>query len=117
MLKLKNATVHLNSTVLRIEKSGRGFELKLESRQTSCDAVVIAAPLEQSNLKLPELSINITRREYHLTQTTFVGGLIKSSFFGKKTKVPDAIYTIENPNIEFNSIGCYTPEKSKKTVI
>lgn len=113
MFKLKNATVHLNSIVLTIEKVGSGFELKLESGKTSCDAVVVAAPFEQSDLKLPEVSVNIIRRQYHLTQTTFVSGLIKPAFFGKKTKVPDAIYTIESPNVEFNSIGCYTPEKSE----
>eukprot|EP00210_Caulerpa_lentillifera_P009401 g8962.t1 len=116
MLKLKNATVHLNSSVMEIDRNGTEFLLKIKSGTELCDAVVIAAPLEQSGLKLPKLSFDVVRRDYQLTQTTFISGTINASYFGKKKKIPDAIYTIENPDIEFNSIGCYTPEQKNHHV-
>ena len=113
LLKLAGAVVHLNSTVEEIVKEEKGFQLKLDSKETrSCDAIIIAAPLEQSNIVLPSTSASVLRREFQLTQTTFVRGTLRPEFFGKTSSIPNAIYTVERENLLFNSIGCVTTEES-----
>ena len=114
-MKTANAVVHLNSTVKEIVKNENGLQLKLDSEETkSCDAIVLAAPLEQSNIVLPSTSASVLRREFQLTQTTFLRGTPRPEFFGKTSSIPDAIYTVEKESLLFNYIGCRTTDESQR---
>lgn len=114
LLKLSKARVTVNVTIKEIVKEDKGFVLKTDSIEAQkCNAVIIAALLEQSSLELPTTSAKTISRAFWLTQTTFVKGTIKASYFHDKKSVPSAIYTTEAREIRFNSIGCYTPENRK----
>lgn len=108
------ARINMDSPIEEIVKTDEGkFILKRSGVEEKCDAVVIAAPLEQSSLKLPSTAAAVHRREFQLTQATFLRGTLKPSYFWNKPSLPNVIYTTENPKLPFSSIGCYTPENGE----
>lgn len=79
-LDRSNATVHLNTTVTRLQKDRNGWKLDVEDTQApgnfrttkSFDAVIVAAPHNSTNISFPSSSAEVCPVPYvHLHVTLF----------------------------------------------
>ncbi|EQC35229.1 hypothetical protein SDRG_07458 [Saprolegnia diclina VS20] len=106
LLREANADVYLNTTITSITPATDGtFELMTSGGSgATCSAVVIAAPLELSNVALPS-QVHIAPRRFQMTYTTFVQGELHSAYFQRPSDVPETILTTENTSLPFSSIG------------
>lgn len=101
-----NATVELGTAVLAIDAlDSQGYSVRdARGRVSHCDAVVIAAPLELSNISLPHRARKASvGRSFQKTVATFVYGKLNTATFGAHP--PHAILTIALVDDVFTSIG------------
>lgn len=72
---------------------------------TACDAIVLAAPIELTNMSLPHDIADAldVGRSFHQTVSTFIRGQLRKATFGDD--IPNAILTITNLDKDFTSIG------------
>lgn len=107
MIDTSQAIVHLNTEVTRIVGTTAPYKIiTSKAKEFTCDAVVVAAPFELSRIQIEsEIADQLELTKYQLTETTFVTGKLKSSFFGKDENLPGTILTTETPNQLFNSIS------------
>jgi prenylcysteine oxidase / farnesylcysteine lyase len=118
LLERSNATVLLNSRVTSItfnEETGKytlhGIFPDVEIPHDDCDVVVLALPLELSGIDLSTIDEKASwdvGRQYMLTVTTFVRGLLRASYFGSSRAAMDdvgVILTTAHADAPFSSIG------------
>ena len=111
MFKKARAEILTKTSVMSIEKLDTGSYQIHTQQSTSdhiCDAVVLATPLETSDIQLPKEILPrhlVNSRRYQLTHTTFVEGILQPAFFNEKQTTPDIILTTESPKNFFSSIG------------
>lgn len=78
IIKLSNASLHLNEGVVAVSSTTTSSSYLLNSasgKAIECDVVVIAIPLNEVNIKFSP-SIQVPLRRLQHTFTTFVRGLI-----------------------------------------
>eukprot|EP00043_Microstomoeca_roanoka_P012228 m.117570 g.117570 ORF g.117570 m.117570 type:complete len:618 (-) comp15432_c0_seq3:28-1881(-) len=119
LLDQPNIQLHLETTVERIGLSEAGRPVVFISGQDSrpYDAVVIATPLEESNIQLDEaMAAKIIPRTMHTTVATFVEGSINSTYYGIRPELrhPALILTKELENVPFNCIGLVADNSTHK---
>ena len=118
ILEKSGANLALNSKVsgiLRGTKENKpkyALELNGKTTEFMYDAVIIAVPLEvkadfiscQTCSKWPKQN---EQGHYQQTVATFVQGTLNYTSFGlaKASDAPDTIFTVENPDLFFSSIG------------
>eukprot|EP00897_Mesotaenium_endlicherianum_P000061 jgi/Mesen1/10055/ME000730S09350 len=73
----------------------------------TCDAVIIATPLEEAELEIrPPPLEEVPRRVYQTTHVTFVRGFINHTYFGvEESSLPAMIGTLELEAVPFSSIS------------
>lgn len=84
-LTAAGATVHLNSPVTSVSATSTGqFEVAVVGQAPKIyDAVIIAAPLGDSGIKISGVTLPIIpRRDYQTTVVTIVKGAVRPTFFG-----------------------------------
>lgn len=87
------------------EGDGEGKGEREENETHTCDAVVIAVPLEEGKLELVP-SVSVPFRRYQHTYTTFVRGHLNSNYFGvSEDEIPTTIGTTETEEVPFSSIS------------
>ena len=118
-----NINIKLNTHVTEINKLQSTGTYELVSRYDGVisiheyDYIVLATPLELADIQFKgDYTIDITnlpKRIYHTTHTTFISGVINSTYFGMKNynDLPSSIVTIENDAVEFTSLTqCTEPD-------
>ena len=107
-----NATVHLSTAVTEITKTKEGYDVGYEnskdkeaSRSTSTttyDIVVIAAPIEFTNIDIRGVKLpDIPQRTYvHWYVTLVVAEALNPDYFGRDP-TPDNVYTTHNSTTVF----------------
>ncbi|KDO19877.1 hypothetical protein SPRG_14908 [Saprolegnia parasitica CBS 223.65] len=100
------ANVYLNTTITSITPNADGTLKLMTSRGSwvTCSGVVVATPLELSNVALPA-HVHIAPRPFQMTHTTFVQGELTPAYFQQRSDVPETILTTENASLPFSSIG------------
>lgn len=114
LLRISGAKVRTNCRIQQIaqfaEDGDASWILLLNGGETEhFDIVIVATPLEDAQLALPENSLPETarlRRTYQTTYVTLVVGQVKPGYFGARTPqdIPDFILTREDPHIPFSSL-------------
>lgn len=84
-----------------VAEDGEAFEF---------DAVILATPLEQANLRFSDVPLHpgaSYRRRYQTTHVTFVEGRLRADYFGLSadSPPPDMVLTKERSDIPFSSIS------------
>jgi len=76
----------VGTKVTAVERDGSVFHLHLEQNKVGpYAAVILAAPLEQCDLKLIGLeALFIPKRRYQTTVTTIVRGRLRATYFGAR---------------------------------
>eukprot|EP00850_Spirogloea_muscicola_P003231 SM000013S26400 [mRNA] locus=s13:101189:103117:- [translate_table: standard] len=110
LVKLSNASLHLSHAVRTIRwlPTEEAYSLTLDSHESySCNAVVLAAPLEEAALEIVP-AVSVPKRSYHHMHVTFVRGFLHPGYFGLKggaASVPDTVATTETAGTPFQSIS------------
>jgi prenylcysteine oxidase/farnesylcysteine lyase len=108
-LLLKNTEVRLNTRVaaVRLNPSQLNYAiLDAAGRETIVDAVVVATPLEFTNLSLP-LDVGYRPRPYQATYVALAAGRLSRKVFGARADDLDQILTVETTNVSFSCIGAH----------
>ncbi|KAG0590199.1 hypothetical protein KC19_1G080500 [Ceratodon purpureus] len=107
LIRHANASLSLNHKVLSITTVEDRYLLGSEGGTTTCDAVVLATPMDESNIIFTP-SINIVKQHMQHTYTTFVRGLLNPDYFGSTSEsILDLIGTKEDSKIPFSSISVH----------
>lgn len=98
LLERSTAKVVLTKNVAKVKRaSGGGYLLMNDDGDvSSCDGVILAAPLELTDIELPDdiaTRANV-QRKFALTVATFVQGVLSENTFG--AEMPQAILTTAN---------------------
>lgn len=107
LIKRSNVELHLNEEIESISKLGHNYELNSTTGKSyTCKVTVISTPLDELNIQFAP-PILIPKRKLQHTYTTFVRGLLNSSYFGLDTPsaIPELVGTVEDPDIPFSSIS------------
>ncbi|CAI7886240.1 unnamed protein product [Closterium sp. NIES-54] len=77
----------------------------------SCDAVIIATPMEQNGIAIHPAPPVLPLRTYQHTHVTFVRATLNHTYFGaaEPSSLPGLIGTLENEEIPFSSISRVAP--------
>ena len=75
-----------------------------ESEQDTFEIVVIACPLDLTDIEMPLYRTN-RDREYQTVHAHFIAGEINYAYFNGVSNRPQTIFTIESRDIPFNSIA------------
>lgn len=76
LIKLSNATLHLNEEVTAISYTGDYYELQTtKGNNYNCRVTVIATPLDESDIRFTP-PISIPSRKLQHTHATFVRGIL-----------------------------------------
>ncbi|KAF0718633.1 Aste57867_1568 [Aphanomyces stellatus] len=108
LLRHAGASVYFNTTVHAIEAAANGqwhvdTSTTDASRVHTCDAVVVATPLELTTIDVP---VSVPRRPFQTTHTTFVTGSLNATRFAARAgNVPGTILTTESLRVPFSAIG------------
>ncbi|MEM7114840.1 MAG: FAD-dependent oxidoreductase [Chloroflexota bacterium] len=110
---LANAGVdlRLETAVSAITSNPNGhYQVVTNATNTAHDIVIIATPLERTNITLSDIPLAPNaehRRGYQVTHATFVLGELNPAAFGLSVAAqpPKTILTTESPDIPFSSIG------------
>ncbi|RHY04833.1 hypothetical protein DYB25_001565 [Aphanomyces astaci] len=101
LLQQAQAIVHVNTKVNAIHTTP--LQVDTSSGSFSCDAVVVATPLELSDVQLP---LTVPKRPFQTTHATFVEGELRPAKFGLASVVSAGmILTMEDASIPFSSMG------------
>lgn len=114
LISRSNATVHLSTTITGVEEeehiTGEArYRLKGNDDilDVECSAVVVAAPLELSNIeftgKFDEASSWNVGRQYQRTVASFVRGKLSLQYFG--VNPPEMILTTAGASAPFSSLA------------
>ncbi|CAK4077503.1 unnamed protein product [Aphanomyces euteiches] len=101
LLHRARAEVHFNTTVKAVRS---GFTVDTSKGEFTCTAVVIATPLELTDIALP---VEVPKRPFQTTHTAFVEGVLNAAKFGaaSASDLPGGILTIELESLVFSSMG------------
>jgi prenylcysteine oxidase/farnesylcysteine lyase len=105
---LKNTEVRLNTSVaaVRLHPSQLNYAVvDAAGRETIVDAVVVATPLEFTNLSLP-LDVGYHMRPYQANYVALAAGRL-SRKFGEGADDLDTLLTVETPSVTFSCIGAH----------
>ncbi|MCP4040003.1 MAG: FAD-dependent oxidoreductase [bacterium] len=105
------ADLQTNSEITGVARADAAFTLqRSDGRSASHDIVVLATPAGPSRLELfdvkpPESAMR--SRSFQTTWATFIQGTPRPEYFGlvRAADLPDAVLTVENDAIPFNSLG------------
>ena len=106
---LQGTEVRLNTSVdaVRLHPSQLNYAIVDDAgRETIVDAVVVATPLEFTNLSLP-LDVGYRPRPYQATYVALAAGRLSSKVFGARADDLDQILTVETTNVSFSCIGVH----------
>lgn len=118
LVKRAGVNVMLDTKLTRVEFGGdnkrQRYVVHGERGEWECDAVVLAAPYELSDIQLPpaiarKLDVG---RVFHRTHATFVRGHLNSGTFGDDP--PDAVLTVEGADEPFTSVGLVSPRNGSE---
>ncbi|XP_062227280.1 farnesylcysteine lyase [Phragmites australis] len=107
LLKISNATLHLQEGIDSITDAGDYYVLKSNiGNEYNCTVTVVATPLDEVNITFSP-PISIPPRKMQHTHATFVRGLLNPRYFGVSSvsDIPELIGTMELPGIPFSSIS------------
>jgi len=114
-LQFTKAAVHKNAPVTKISKlstsPASSYRIRAKNvADTTCDTVIIAAPLEILSESLFDFTVPDSakiRRPYQIVYRTMVVGKLNTSYFGLENldSTPELILTMENNSIPFTSIA------------
>lgn len=105
------AMLQTGAEVARISKGTAGFDVHLsDGRSATHDVVVLATPAGPAALALSELGLPesaLCERPFQTIWATFVKGTPRADYFrlAHADDLPDAVLTLENEAIAFNSLG------------
>ena len=105
---LQGAEVRLNTSVaaVRLHPSQLNYAIIDEAgTETVVDAVVVATPLEFTNLSLP-LDVGYRPRPYQATYVALAAGRLSREVFGARADDLDTVLTVET-NVSFSCIGAH----------
>lgn len=104
-----NANLYLNTPIEKIQfQEPNSFTLFFNSSFENFDIVILAAPIELSNLNFEGVKIPYKEsREYQVTHATVVTGTLQNEFFQENSNIqlPGEILTVENSSLNFTSIA------------
>ena len=108
-LNSANVNLQLNSEVARIESISESEKplyriTKTDGIQDTFEIVVIACPLDLTNLELTQHVIK-RDRDYQTVHAYFLAGEINYEYFNNPWNDPETIFTIEDDQIPFISIA------------
>ena len=106
---LNGIEVRLNTRVaaVRLHPSQLNYAiLDAVGRETIVDAVVVATPLEFTNISLPA-DISYRPRPYQPTYVALASGRLSSEVFGARADELDTVLTVETTNVKFSCIGAH----------
>eukprot|EP00850_Spirogloea_muscicola_P025777 SM004252S15741 [mRNA] locus=s4252:14:1175:- [translate_table: standard] len=86
LARLSNASLHFSHAVRTIRwlPTKEAYTLTLDSDESySCDAIILAAPLEEAALEIVP-AVSVPKRSYHHMHVTFVRGFLHPGYFGLK---------------------------------
>ncbi|GBG67736.1 hypothetical protein CBR_g864 [Chara braunii] len=116
LLERSHATVHLNAEVQVVSRAADGgYMIRLASNESEeCSAVIIAAPLQAEEIKLPE-NAHLPRLRWKQLHVTYVEGLINPAYFGMPNlaSLPTNIATTDRSVAPFLYISYANPNASK----
>ena len=106
-----SAKLRADTEVTGVTKEGAQLTLQLsDGRSVPHDAVVLATPtgastLAISGVELPDSALSAY--PFQVTWATFIKGTPRADYFGLASigDLPDAVLTVEDDEIPFNSIG------------
>lgn len=107
------ATLRLNERVTEIQAEQQGYAVLShgkQSRKEHFQGIIVAAPLELANIKLPKGAAKFAGhgREYQTTDVTFVHGQLNTSYFGLSLKrLPAQLLTPEASASPFTSFSIH----------
>ena len=106
---LASSEVRLNTRVaaVRLHPSQLNYAIIDDAgRETIADAVVVATPLEFTNLSLP-LDVGYRPRPYQPTYVALAAGRLSRKVFGPRADDLDTVLTVETTNVSFSCIGAH----------
>ena len=106
---LQGTEVRLNASVVavRLHPSQLNYAIVDEAgTETIVDAVVVATPLEFTNLSLP-LDVGYHMRSYQATYVALAAGRLSREVFGARADDLDTVLTVETTNVSFSCIGAH----------
>ena len=106
---LHGTEVRLNTGVaaVRLHPSQLNYAiLDAAGRETIVDAVVVATPLEFTNISLPA-DISYRPRPYQATYVALAAGRLSRKVFGNRADDLDTVLTVETTNVSFSCIGAH----------
>lgn len=108
------ATLHLNERVTEIQANQQGYVVlshSNHSRKERFEGVLVATPLELTNIKLPGAAAKFAGhgRRYQTTYVTFVHGQLNVSYFGGGSlkQLPAQLLTPESSASPFTSFSIH----------
>ncbi|KAB9653249.1 hypothetical protein FH972_027054 [Carpinus fangiana] len=107
LINRSDAALHLHEKIESISYLGDYYELNSTlGNSYTCDVVVVATPLDESNIQFTP-QISIPKRKLQHTHATFVRGLLNPGYFGLDavSEIPELVGTIEDPDLPFSSIS------------
>ena len=106
---LQGVEVRLNTSVdaVRLHPSSLNYKVVDDAgRETIVDAVVLATPLEFTNISLPA-DVKTSPRPYQPTYVALAAGRLSREVFGARADDLDQILTVETTNVSFSCIGAH----------
>jgi pyruvate/2-oxoglutarate dehydrogenase complex dihydrolipoamide dehydrogenase (E3) component len=103
-----NSKIQLNTKINFIEKFNNQYKLKGSNGfEEIFDVVILAAPIESSNIEFEKLNIKLKPRNYIKVYVTHLTGDLNEKIFGlKKINTPYTVYNSSpKNNTDFVSIG------------
>ena len=106
---LASSEVRLNTGVaaVRLHPSQLNYAILDEAgTETIVDAVVLATPLEFTNISLPA-DVKTSPRPYQPTYVALAAGRLSREVFGARADDLDTVLTVETTNVSFSCIGVH----------
>jgi prenylcysteine oxidase/farnesylcysteine lyase len=106
---LASSEVRLNTGVaaVRLHPSQLNYAILDEAgTETIVDAVVLATPLEFTNISLPA-DVKTSPRPYQPTYVALAAGRLSREAFGERADDLDTVLTVETTNVKFSCIGAH----------
>ena len=106
---LQGIEVRLNTSVaaVRLHPSQLNYAILDEAgTETIVDAVVLATPLEFTNISLPA-DVKTSPRPYQPTYVALAAGRLSREAFGERADDLDTVLTVETTNVKFSCIGAH----------
>jgi hypothetical protein len=99
LLKLSNSKIELGSEVQVIEKRSDGsFNIHVKDSILVFDAVIIASPIEITNLRIEGIEIQTNQREFQKIYIRIIKGKVNRNYFdlNSSEKIPYIILTTKD---------------------